>query len=253
MQLNYKVFGESGEPLIILHGLLGSLDNWQTLAKKFSEKFKVYTVDQRNHGKSPHTEHHNYDLMQQDLLDLLDNLGIDKANIIGHSMGGKTAMAFALNHPDRVNKLIVADIAPKKYPRGHDAIFKALFEVPVDKIESRNEADEIMKKYIPQKGVRLFLMKNLDRKGSSNEFEWKMNLDTLWKDYDEVSGATFEGVFNGPVLFLKGEKSPYIQESDTSGIQKLFPNAIIKALPNAGHWVHADSPRAFMENVLMFL
>lgn len=253
MKLNFKVFGDSGTPIIILHGLLGSLDNWQSFAKKLSEQFTVYIVDQRNHGKSPHSDHHNYDLMQADLLEFMDDQGIDKANIIGHSMGGKTAMEFTLRHPERVNKLIVADIAPKKYPRGHDEIFKALFEVPVDKIESRNEAEKVMEKYIPQRGVRLFLMKNLDRKGSSNQFEWKMNLEALWKDYDNISSATFEGVFDGPVLFLKGEKSPYIQASDIDQIHKLFPQAIVKTIPNAGHWVHADSPRAFMENVLMFL
>lgn len=252
MTLNYKVFG-SGEPLIILHGLLGSLDNWQSMAKKLSESFQVYIVDQRNHGKSPHVAEHSYETMQADLLEFVNTHKIEKAHIIGHSMGGKTAMQFAIQNPDRVGKLIVVDIAPKDYLPGHDAIFKALLAVPIDEVQSRNEVEEIISKWIPEKGIRLFLMKNLDRVGQQNQFEWKMNLKGIWANYDNIRKDITAGVFTGDTLFLKGEKSPYIQDEDEVRIKQYFPKASIKTVPNAGHWVHADSPRAFMENIFEFI
>ncbi|MEX0812860.1 MAG: alpha/beta fold hydrolase [Chitinophagales bacterium] len=252
MRLNYKSFGK-GEPLIILHGLLGSLDNWQSIARKLSDDYKVYIVDQRNHGKSPHSEEHTFESMQQDLLELMDSEEIEKANILGHSMGGKTAMLFAIKNPDRVNKLIVVDIANKAYGRGHDDIFKALMAVPIDEIESRNEAEEVLAKYIPQKAIRLFLIKNLDRLGSSDNFTWKMNLDALWENYDRISEVLPNGVFEGNVLFLKGEHSPYIQKADEALIKKQFPKAVIKTVPNAGHWVHAESPKEFLKILKAFL
>lgn len=253
MQLNFKVYGE-GEPLIILHGLLGSLDNWKTAALELSNDYKVYIVDQRNHGKSPHSDKHTYDLMQQDVLELMNNEGIDKANIMGHSMGGKTAMLFAFKHPDRVERLIIVDIANKIYGRGHDQIFNALMEVPIQSVESRNDVEQILAKYIPQKAVRLFLMKNLDRIGGSNNFKWKMNLHTLWGNYDKISEPLpFDKVFEGKTLFIKGAYSPYIETKDEPVIKKQFPNVIIKTVPNAGHWVHAESPKEFMKYLKAFL
>ncbi|MFT4970644.1 MAG: esterase, partial [Chitinophagales bacterium] len=162
MQLNYKVFG-SGEPLIILHGLLGSLDNWQTLAKKYAEQYTVFIIDQRNHGKSPHSDEFSYDIMVEDLLEFCESNFIFTCNLLGHSMGGKVAMQFALTYPDYVDKLIIADIAPVRYQAGHNEIFKALRKVDLSQIKERKEVDEILATSIPEFGIRQFLMKGLTR------------------------------------------------------------------------------------------
>jgi pimeloyl-ACP methyl ester carboxylesterase len=209
MQLNYKVFG-SGEPLIILHGLLGSLDNWQTIAKELGENFTVFTIDQRNHGRSPHSEEFDYNLLVHDLLNFMYENHIFNAHILGHSMGGKVAMQFALEHSDMVNKLIVADIAPVNYPPGHDIIFEALLAVNLAKMNSRKEVEEIIESYIKNFGVRQFLMKGLTR-NSDNTFSWKFNLSSLWSNYNKIlNTAETESIFEGETLFIKGENSKYI-------------------------------------------
>ncbi len=252
VELNYKTFGR-GEPLIILHGLLGTLDNWQTVGKQLAKDHSVYLLDQRNHGRSPHSEGFDYQLMANDLLHFLDQHFIHRTAIMGHSMGGKTAMEFALQHPDTCEKLIVVDIAPKTYPRGHDRIFEALFAIDLDKIENRTEAEAIMEPFIPEAGIRLFLLKNLQRKQHGG-FEWKMNLDSIYRHYEAIlQEPATPGVYEGPALFIAGANSGYIQPEDHSRIKQIFPAAEIVTIANAGHWVHAEQPRELIRIVREFL
>lgn len=252
MNLNFKTFG-SGEPLIILHGLLGSLDNWQTLAKKYAEHFTVFIIDQRNHGKSPHSDEFSYDLMVEDLADFCEHHHIYTTNLLGHSMGGKTVMQFAIENNDLVDKLIVADISPINYPPGHDIIFEALLSVNLKEIQSRNEVDEILNKTIKEFGVRQFLMKGLTR-AEDNSFEWKFNLKSLWENYNNILN-TFESdeQFTGKTLFINGGNSKYVIPDYYSEIEKYFPNYESYTIKDAGHWLHAEKPSEFFEATNRFL
>ncbi|HXH17526.1 MAG TPA: alpha/beta fold hydrolase [Chitinophagales bacterium] len=248
MKLNYKTFGE-GKPLIILHGLLGSLDNWQTLARRFSAEFKVYTVDLRNHGKSPHSEVHSYQAMADDLLEFLTHHQIDKAYFIGHSMGGKAAMQFAILHPQRVLKLIVVDIAPRTYESKHEAIFDALMKMDLSKITGREEADAILAETIQDASMRQFLLKNLDR-NPDGSFRWKMNLKSLWMNYSNINTPLYsESKIDIPVTVIRGGLSGYVTENDLESFKEIFPHTRLITIPGAGHWVHADAPDAFYEIV----
>ena len=250
-QLNFKVFGE-GQPLIILHGLFGSLDNWITLARKFSEKYKVYIVDQRNHGLSFHSDDFNYDAMSNDLFQLMKIERLDKASLIGHSMGGKTAMNFAVTHPEKVEKLIIADIGPKYYPVHHTEIIKALYSIRVEALTSRKEADELMSKRINDFGIRQFLLKNLQR--DDGGFRWKMNLDVIAKNIEEVGKALNQNAsYEKQTLFLRGGKSDYILDSDLNLINSIFPKARLETLEETGHWLHAEKPKEFYDLVISFL
>lgn len=251
MKLFYRVSGK-GQPLIILHGLFGSSDNWYTLAKIFAQTYTVYLVDQRNHGQSPHSDDFNYKLLTDDLYEFVQENVLEKAVVLGHSMGGKTAMNFAVKYPHYVEKLIVVDIAPKAYPRQHDSILKGLKAVPLEKLQSRNEAEVILVNYVPNMGERQFLLKNLERKVSGG-FDWKINLKSLDEHMDEISsGMQFEGQFDKPTLFIKGASSNYLKESDQIDIRKIFTRAEFKTI-ESGHWVHAEKPKEFVEVVLNFL
>lgn len=252
MHLNYKTMGQ-GAPLIILHGLFGTLDNWQTLGKYLSEHFTVFLIDQRNHGRSPHVEHQDYPSMAADLHAFMEQQGIYTSHLLGHSMGGKTVMEFALEYPDQVDKLIVVDIAPKTYSGGHDQIFKALFAVDLQAIHSRQEAEAILRSYIPEDGVIQFLLKNLSR-DKTGGFEWKMNLPVLHQYYPEILAAPVaKGYFTGETLFIRGGKSDYIQDADLPAVRSYFPNFKLETVPNAGHWVHAEAPEALLKLVQEFL
>lgn len=252
MQLNYKTFG-SGEPLIILHGLLGSLDNWQTLAREYGENFTVFTIDQRNHGRSPHSEEFSYDILANDLLNFMYENHIFNAHILGHSMGGKVAMQFALEHSDMVNKMIVADIAPVSYPPGHDIIFEALLAVDLPAINSRKEVEDVIEQYIKDFGVRQFLMKGLTR-SDNNGFQWKFNLKSLWANYNGIiSNFASDRQFEGEALFIKGAKSAYVKDEYLPEIEKYFPNYTLESIPDAGHWLHAEKPAEFLEKTRRFL
>lgn len=251
MKLNYKKLGE-GEPLIILHGLFGMLDNWFTLGKRFAEDYTVYLIDLRNHGQSPHSNDWNYKVMSDDLLEFFDEHNIEKANIIGHSMGGKTAMYFAGEHPKRVKKLVVVDIAPRFYPIHHDTILDALLSIDLDNLKSRNEADELLSRYISDSGTKQFLLKNLTRKENDNtKFEWKFNLPAIAENIHEV-GVETTGGSSVPILFIRGENSDYISSEDEAEIKKLYPNSEIVSI-NSGHWVHAEKPEEFYNAVMKFL
>ncbi len=251
MKLSYKKLGE-GEPLVILHGLFGMLDNWFTLGKKFAETFTVYLVDLRNHGQSPHNDEWNYKVMSDDLFEFFDEHKIEKANIIGHSMGGKVAMYFSDEHTERIKKLIVVDIAPRAYPLHHDHILTALLSVDIENLKSRNEADEILSKYFSDFGTKQFLLKNLTRKENDNtQFEWKFNLRVIAENIHEVGVEITKGS-KVPVLFIAAEKSHYISDTDETEIKILYPNSEISSI-NSGHWVHAEKPEELYNAVIKFL
>jgi esterase len=256
MDLNFKEFG-AGFPIIILHGLLGSLDNWQTIARKISESspFKTYIVDQRNHGKSPHSDEFNYDLLANDILDFYSQHNISKAHIIGHSMGGKAAMKFALENEPLVEKLIVVDIAPSVADDHHTPIFEALFAADVAHATKREEVEAVLhQKLGDDKTTIQFLMKGLQRDVADKNLEWKFNLDALWKHYDDiVEGISASKPFTKPALFIKGEKSDYINAGNYPDIAELFPNNQIVEIAGAGHWVQAENPVEFLEVTEKFL
>lgn len=250
--LNSKVFGE-GEPLVILHGLFGMLDNWQGLAKKFSQHFQVHILDQRNHGKSFHSLEHNYKVMSDDLMYYLDLHGLSKVNLIGHSMGGKTAMMFAALFSERVDKLIVVDIAPRYYAPHHQDILNGLHAVSNSNLVSRKQADEILSEYFDAIEIRQFLLKNLHW-NIDNQLVFRFNLKVLSSQINNVGeGLMSNLVFEGDVLFVDGENSDYINPQDLKLIKEHFPNSSVVGIANAGHWVHAEKPSVFFNEVLQFL
>ncbi len=252
MELNYKTFGQ-GEPLLILHGLFGSLDNWQTLGKRLSEHYSVYLIDQRNHGRSPHQAPMDYPIMADDLRQFMEQQFIHRANIMGHSMGGKTAMEFALRNPDMTEKLIVIDIGPKAYAGGHEMIFKALQAVRLEEVKDRKYAENILQQYIDNPAIRQFLLKNLAR-SKAGTFRWKINLPLIYAHYEDILAAPkAEGTYEGATLFLRGGLSDYILEDDEEQIGHYFPNYELQTVENAGHWVHAEAPDALFAAVRTFL
>lgn len=251
MKLHYRTLGE-GEPLFILHGLFGSSDNWQTLGKKFAEKYKVYFVDQRNHGRSPWSDDFNYDLMVADFYELVTDLGETNINIIGHSMGGKTAIGFAAKYPELINKMVVADISHKAYPMHHEQIIDGLKSLDLSQIKSRGQADKELAKYIHEIGVRQFLLKNLYwvEKG---QLGWRINIPVLSdRIYDIIAEITFDKI-DTKTLFIRGGKSNYILESDYPEIGQKFPNSKIESIEESGHWVHAEAPYRFFELIDNFI
>ena len=251
--LNSKIEGE-GQPLVIMHGFLGMLDNWNTLSGKFADNgFRVHALDLRNHGRSFHHDDFSYTAMTRDLLNYLDHHQIDKANIIGHSMGGKVAMFFATRHPQRTNKLIVADIAPKYYRPHHDEILEGLSAIDLSKKPSRDQADEILSQYVPDISTRQFLLKSLYWK-EPGQLAFRFNLEVFNRDRENIGEELLpEDRFEGPVLFLRGANSNYIRPEDHDLIKNHFPSAVIQDIPNAGHWLHAENPKDFLAKSLAFL
>ncbi len=254
MQLYSNQYGEGGEPLIILHGLLGASGNWHTLSRTvFSKHFRVFAVDQRNHGRSPHADRFDYGVMAAYVKDFMDQHGLERAHLLGHSMGGKTAMHAALRYPERVHRLVVADMAPKAYPPHHEYIFEALRSLDLSRCERREEIDAALSEDIPSRGVRQFLMKNLSYEGETG-YSWQMNLEGIYAGYDEINAAVeADHSFGGPALFVRGERSDYVTEEDLPAIRELFPQAELATVEGAGHWLHADKPQAFAETVMTFL
>jgi len=223
------------------------------LGSKFSKKHQVHLIDQRNHGRSFHSSEFNYDLMVEDLLNYINHHNLQKVNILGHSMGGKTGMFFSVTHPQRVNKLIVADIAPKFYPPHHQSILTALKLVDFSTIKSRKDIDIIFQQYIPEIGIRQFLLKNVYRK-TKDDYAYRFNIDSLCKNVDEIGEGLPPFVqFEGETLFLKGENSGYIGVDDEVQINNHFPNAQIVTVKNSGHWLHAENPVDFYTEVVRFL
>ncbi|MEZ4830269.1 MAG: alpha/beta fold hydrolase [Bacteroidia bacterium] len=252
MNLNVKTFGQ-GPALIILHGLFGSLDNWVTHARSLADDFTVITVDQRNHGRSPHAERWDYPAMAEDLATLMDQSGIYQAHLLGHSMGGKTVMQFASDFPERINRLVVADMAPKAYPPHHNEILSTLNRIDVHTLSSRQEADAQLATGIPETAVRQFLLKSLGR-NEDLSFEWKFNLRVISRDYANIlAPVKLHAPFPNPTLFVSGSRSAYVQPEDMPEIKEYFPQVIFRTIPNAGHWLHADQPELFIQEVRNFL
>ncbi|MBZ9729521.1 alpha/beta fold hydrolase [Salegentibacter sp. JZCK2] len=254
MKLNSIIIGE-GDPLLILHGFLGMSDNWKTIGNKLAEEkdFQVHLIDQRNHGKSPHTNEHSYELMAEDIKEYCEQHSLSEIILMGHSMGGKTAMLAAAEYPNLVEKLIVVDIAPKYYEPHHQQILDGLTALEDADLESRQEADMLLSEFISEKPIRLFLLKNLNRK-SEGTYCLKVNLETLKNNIEEVGKALPQDKsFNGPTLFIKGENSNYIKEEDRPKIKEQFPEVIFEEIANAGHWVHAEKMNDFYKAVVNFL
>lgn len=253
MELHSVILGE-GKPFLILHGFLGMSDNWKTLGKQFAKDgFEVHLIDQRNHGKSPHSDEFSYELMAKDIREYCDSHGLQDIILLGHSMGGKTAMLTACENEGLVEKLIVVDISPKYYAPHHQQILKGLTALDEAKLTSRGDAEDFLKEYIPEKGVRLFLLKNLYWK-TKNQLSLKLNLDALKANIENVGEALSKKLsFDGPAVFIKGENSNYITAQDHPAIKKQFPNAEFIEIKNAGHWVHAENMEDFHEAVIRFV
>lgn len=252
MQLHFKQLGQ-GEPLILLHGLFGSADNWFGVAPKLAEKFHVLIPDLRNHGHSPHHAEMDYPLMAADVEKFFAAQKLANACVIGHSMGGKVAMQFALDFPARVKKLIVVDMAPRAYQRAHDHIFEALLELDLATFQTRSQMEEALAPKIPSLNLRRFLLKNLGRT-DDGKLVWKMNLRGVAENYSRLGEVLSpQNHFDKPALFIRGGKSNYLTATDEPEIRQLFLAAQIQTIPAAGHWVHADAPEEFLRLVLDFL
>lgn len=254
MKLFHRHFGQ-GQPLIILHGVFGISDNWVTLGKRLAEKFSVYIPDLRNHGQSPHSPTFNYMAMADDLLEFIEDHNLTNPMIIGHSMGGKVAMTFALEHPEMVNKLVVVDISPRKYPgrNVHFDMISAMMSVNFEAVSTREEVEQLLLQSIPDKRIRLFVMKNLYRK-TRHSLDWRLNLPSISANMDYVfDGIESSAKYTGPTLFIKGGNSDYIKDEDTALIHKNFPEASVQTIAGASHWVHADAPAELCRLFSMFL
>jgi esterase len=251
MKLNYKVTGE-GRPLIIAHGLFGSLDNWLTLARRFGESHKTYIVDMRNHGKSPRADSHSYQDMAHDLLAFMDDHALHDAVLLGHSMGGKAVMEAAMLSPERMAGVVIADMAPVAYTPHHNEIFDALLGLNLQTLNNRAEAEAALAPKIPEAAVRQFLLKNIDRT-PEGKYEWKMNLPVLYKEYNNILNEISHGIYTGPTLALRGERSQYIRDIYLPAFEHRFTDFDVMTIPGAGHWIHAEKPEDFYEKVRNFL
>lgn len=242
-----------GTPLVILHGFLGMADNWKTLGKQWSEHgYEVHILDQRNHGRSPHSAEFSYELMSLDLKNYCAQHNLSDIYLIGHSMGGKVAMQAASMFPQLIKKMVIADIAPKTYPPHHSDIINALQAVDFTKIERRNQANEVLATRIKDEGTRQFLLKSLYRK-EGNTFGWRFHLDVL-AHCQEMIGKhqEFQRTIDTPTLFLRGGDSGYILDQDMMIIDNAFAKAELKTIPDAGHWLHAQQPKLFFVEVDTF-
>jgi esterase len=251
MKLHYKTLGE-GQPLLILHGLFGSADNWMTHAKQWAEEYQVYLIDQRNHGHSEHSDQHTYDLMSEDLFELIASENLRDIILLGHSMGGKTAMKFAQSYSFLIEKLIVVDMGVKAYPPHHQRIFEGLFAVDIAHCPTRQMAEQRLMPFVEEPSTRQFLMKNMYWK-SPGELAWRFNLEVLSKQIDGVMVGLEEIQSEVPTCFIRGLQSHYILDQDWPSIQNVFPRSQLKGIEGAGHWVHAEAPTAFIQAVKEFL
>ena len=251
--LHSKIEG-TGKPLLIIHGFLGMLDNWKSLATLYAkEGFQVHSLDLRNHGKSFHSDDFSYNVMSQDILEYCEENNLNTVSIIGHSMGGKVAMLFATSHPNKVEKLIIADIGPKYYPIHHQDILAGLNAVDFSLNPSRTDVEEVLYPYIQDFGTRQFLMKNLYWK-TPTQLAFRFNLEVFNAKINEIGMALPpENHFNKPTLFIRGGNSQYILDADLETINHHFPNYKIETIPNVGHWLHAENPKLFFDITLNFL
>lgn len=253
MKLHSTVMG-SGPDLIVLHGLFGSHQNWQPVARRLSGRYRVHAVDLRNHGNSPHQDEVSYPLMAKDILGFMEQSHIEKVHLLGHSLGGKVAMQFALLHRKRTLSLAVVDIAPRAYDSVHDDVFNALRGLHLARIRTRTEADEALSSVIPHHATRRFLLTNLVAAPHGGGFRWRINLNALYAERTHLTAAVTGMLpFEGPSLFVRGGKSDYLNDSDQVGIHQLFPAARIETIPEAGHWVHVDAFDPLVNCLLTFL
>lgn len=266
MELFYRNFGE-GPPLIIVHGLYGASDNWLSIGKALAGNFDVYLIDQRNHGQSPHSDTHNYPAMMDDLIRFMDRHDLRKAILVGHSMGGKTVMFLAEAYPERVDSLIVIDIAPttchpddhSSQARTHTEIVNGMLSVDFSQVKNREDVDDQLARTIHSRRIRSFLMKNVSRSPEGN-YLWKLNAPVIGKelpsifegiDLSKYSPGT--GITGFPVLFIRGENSDYITDDCIPDIKQIFPMAEIATIPKTGHWLHAEQPDLLVKTIRYFL
>ena len=254
MQLFSQELGSVGEEIVIIHGLFGSSDNWLSIGRVLAQAYKVYLIDQRNHGKSPQSPEWDYMVMAQDLHEFIEQKQIKNPIILGHSMGGKTAMQYACNYfPSKIQKLIVADIAPKSYPIHHQKILAGLQAINLQSLQSRKEAEDILGQYVSDIATKAFLLKNLFR-NEQNQWQWRINLPVIAEKIANVGEGLLTNLhFDGPVLFLRGENSDYILDEDFELIKYFFPNSQVETIAGAGHWLHAEKPEAFLEHIQAFI
>ena len=265
MELFYRKEG-NGPPLVIIHGLYGSSDNWINIGKRLAEKHTVYMLDQRNHGRSPFADSHTYNDLRNDLVEFFEQHNIEKATLLGHSMGGKVAMWFAADFPEKVEKLVIADISPKNYLLLkddsqfylHQNILLAMQEIDFSKIKSRNDVDDFMAEKLDNKQIRQFLLKNVVMDKNTKQYKWRVNAEVLYDYLEEiVSGVNRNWlddripITSYPVIFIRGMLSKYILPEEEILIKDIYPDSRIIDIPEAGHWLHAEQPEKFMQAVLM--
>lgn len=253
MKLYSRIYGDGIQNLIIIHGLFGMSDNWNTLGKKIAKHFRVYLIDLRNHGRSPHSQEFNYDVMCQDLFEYITDNSIVDPIILGHSLGGKVAMKFAFSYADKLKKLIVVDISPRQYNTDFfESLLSMLYKLPLESFVKRDEIDDVLSRTYDDSGMRLFLMKNLYR-NDRKEFAWRFNIDVLLESISNIQEADFiKGVCETPTCFIRGGNSNYITAEDEIIINQHFADFSIVTLNGAGHWVHAEQPEQFYNEVMRF-
>jgi pimeloyl-ACP methyl ester carboxylesterase len=254
MKLNYKQVSDTGQPMIILHGVFGSLDNWATISKSIADAgYAVYLVDGRNHGRSSHDDEFTYPAMAADLHEFIQDHGLTNPVIVGHSMGGKTVMQYAMEYPGTYDKLAIIDIGPKAYPLHHESILDGLNAIPLAELKNRQQADDVFSAYEPIGAVRQFLLKNLYRTDDEG-FDWRFNLPVLTRSIANVGvDIPYLRIVEEPTLFMRGANSGYVKDKDWKNIKELFANAELSTIPRAGHWVHAEQPKMFVEVLVKFL
>lgn len=265
MDLFYRKEG-SGSPVVIIHGLYGSSDNWINIGKRLSEKHTVYMLDLRNHGRSPFADSHTYDDLRNDLEEFFEKHQIDRATILGHSMGGKVAIWFAADFPEKVEKLVIADITPKDYLLLkedsqfylHQNILLAMQEIDFSQVNSRNDVDDFMAEKLDDARIRQFLLKNVEKDKKSKQYRWRVNAEVLYDHLDEIVRGVNKNWLDDripitayPVIFIRGMKSNYILPEDELLIKEIYPDSKIVDIPDAGHWLHAEQPKKFMKAVML--
>jgi esterase len=252
MRLHFRAQGQGG-PLVILHGFLGSLENWQIMNKRLARDFNVYALDLRNHGRSPHSEVMNYAVMAQDVREFIAQQRLSAPFVLGHSMGGKVAMQLATNYPDAAGKIVVVDIAPKAYPPSHRPMLSAMRGLDLDAYRTFAAIDHALSDAIPDPRVRQFIIKNLNRDGDG-KFQWRLGLDEIIRSYDELTKPVIaQKQFTKSACFIRAGHSNFVQDSDMAGICQSFPRAEFRIVANAGHWVHIEAPDEFQTIVTNFL
>lgn len=264
MKLFFREYGSKGPSLVIIHGLYGASDNWVSIARQLENNYHVYLIDQRNHGQSPHDASHTYADMAADLLEFFTTHSIEKAHVVGHSMGGKTAMCFALKHPQLIDKLVVLDIAPKSYAsfsnyaqitNNHLLIIQSMLAVDFEHVKSRHDVDAQMSQLLPEKQLRQFLLKNVERQ-KDGSYTWRLNLPALQVNLEKIMDGLTEQDHqpaNIPTVFIRGDESGYVMDEDMLLARKFFPGSELVTIPKAGHWLHAQQPELLIKTLNYFL